>query len=78
MAAIREAVSRLPQGGEVDPRVIALAVAAVAGELGASMAQAGEGELDTLLHDLAAIMRQAGQEHSTLIDMATAPVAGSA
>jgi hypothetical protein len=78
MGTVREAVGRLLQGGGVDPRVIALAVAAVAGEPGALLAHAGEGDLDVRLRDPATIMRQAGQEHSKLIDMATAPVAGSA
>jgi hypothetical protein len=78
MDAIREAVGRLLQAGEVDPRVIALAVAAVAGELGASMARAGEGDLDTLLRDLGEVMQHVGQEHTDLIDMVTMPAAGSA
>jgi uncharacterized protein YidB (DUF937 family) len=78
MAAIRERVGELLQAGEIDPRVVALAVAGITGELGASMARAGEGELDEILGDLAKAMRQAGQEHDELLEVALTPAAGNA
>jgi hypothetical protein len=78
MKAIREGVSGLLQAGEVDPRVIALAVAGVAGELGASMARAGEGDFETILNDLANILRHTGQEHDEILEVALMPAAGSA
>jgi hypothetical protein len=76
MDEVREAVSRLLQGGEVDPR--ATVVAAMAGELAASMARADESELDALLTDLADALRRAGLEHSALIELVPTPMAGSA
>jgi hypothetical protein len=78
MDAISEAISRLLQAGEVDPRVIALAVAGVAGELGASMALAGEDDFETILGDLADVLRHTGREHGEALAVALAPVAGSA
>jgi hypothetical protein len=53
-------------------------MAGVTGELGASMARAGEGELETILRDLADVLQHAGQEHDELLDVALAPPAGSA
>ena len=78
MTTIRETVGQLLQAGEVDPRVIALAVAGVAGELGASMALAGEDELETILGDLADVLRHTGRDHGEALAVALAPVAGSA
>jgi len=54
--AIREAV--LLQEGEVDPQYIVLA-ARVAGELGADIARLGEVDLETVLGDLADLVRLA-------------------
>ena len=42
MDGVRKAVLRLLQDGEVHPQLVALAVARVAGELGAGIAQAGD------------------------------------
>jgi hypothetical protein len=42
------------------------------------MARAGEGDLEEILGDLAKVMRQAGQEHDELLEVALAPAAGSA
>jgi hypothetical protein len=78
MEAVRGTIARLLQAGEVDPRVIALAVAGVAGEFGASMALAGEDELETVLGDLADVLRHTGREHAKALAVTVAPVAGSA
>jgi hypothetical protein len=67
--AIREAVLRLLEAGEVDPQYVVLAAAQVTGELGADIAQAGGMEAEELLDDLAELVRLAGEEP---------PVAGSA
>jgi hypothetical protein len=75
--AIRAAVLRLLQAGEVDPPIIALAVAGVAGELGASLALAGEDDLERVLGDLADVVRQVGREHREMLEVAVAPAAGS-
>jgi hypothetical protein len=78
--AIREAVLRLLQGGEVHPQIIVMAAARVAGGLGAGAALASGQDLEGLLDDLAEALRQAGREHhETLQDELEAlPVAGSA
>ena len=71
--AIREAVLRLLQEGEVDPQYIVLAAAGVTGELGADIARLGEVDLETVLGDLADLALEAGRAHAE--DLA---VAGSA
>ena len=76
--AIRAAVLRLLREGEVHPQVIVLAVARVAGELGASAALAGGQDVEKLLGELADVVRQAGQEHGELLAAEALPVAGSA
>ena len=78
MDAISEAVRSLLEADEVDPRIITLAVAAVAGELGASMALAGEDELETILGDLANVLQHVRQQHGEALAVALAPAAGSA
>src|SRR5690348_14424174 len=50
--AIREAVLRLLEAGEVDPQYIVLAAARVTGELGAGVARIGDVDLETVLGDL--------------------------
>src|SRR3954454_8762268 len=62
--AIREAVLRLLQEGEVDPQYVALAAAGVTGELGADIARLGEVDLETVLGDLADLVREAGRAHA--------------
>ena len=62
--AIREAVLRLLEAGEVDPQFIVLAAARVSGELGADVARLGEVELETVLGDLADLVREAGRVHA--------------
>ena len=57
--AIRAAVLQLLQAGEVDPRLVVLAVAQMAGELGAATALAsGRQEAEDLLDELAEVVRQ--------------------
>jgi hypothetical protein len=50
----------------------------VEGELGAAMAQAGEGDLEALLGELGTVVRQAGREHRRTLETALLPAAGSA
>src|SRR5689334_560085 len=71
--AIREAVLRLLQEGEVDPQYVVLAAAGVTGELGADIARLGDVDLETVLGDLADLVREAGRAHAEDL-----PVAGSA
>ena len=62
--AIREAVLRLLQEGEIDPQYVALAAAGVTGELGADIARLGVVDLETVLGDLADLVREAGRAHA--------------
>jgi hypothetical protein len=71
--AIRKAVLRLLQEGKIDPQYIVLAAAGVTGELGADVARLGEVDLETVLGDLANLVREAGRAHAE-----DPPVAGSA
>ena len=71
--AIHEAVLRLLQEGEVDPQYVVLAAAGVTGELGADIARIGDVDLETVLGDLADLVREAGRAHAEDL-----PVAGSA
>ena len=71
--AIRGAVLRLLEEGEVDPQYVVLAAARVTGELGADIARIGDVHLETVLGDLADLVREAGRAHAE--DLA---VAGSA
>ena len=67
------------QAGEVDPRRIVLAVAQVAGELGAATALAsGRREAEDLLAELAEVVRQSGRDHHQALKVALLPAAGSA
>jgi len=71
--AIRGAVLRLLQEGEVDPQYVVLAAAGVTGELGADIARIGDVDLETVLRDLADLVREAGRAHTEDL-----PVAGNA
>jgi hypothetical protein len=71
--AIREAVLRLLQEGEVDPQYVAPAAAGVTGELGADIARLGDVDLETVLGDLADLVREAGRAPAEEL-----PVVGSA
>ena len=78
--AIRAAVLRLLREGEVHPQVIVLAVARVAGEVGASAALAGGQDVEKLLGELADVVREAGQRHLETLqaELEALPVAGNA
>jgi hypothetical protein len=76
--AIRTAVVQLLQAGEVHPQFIILAVAKVAGELGAATALASGQEAEELLDELADIVRQSGRDHQETIKVAMLPAAGNA
>ena len=71
--AIREAVLRLLEAGEIDPQYVVLAAAGVVGELGADIARLGDVDLETVLGDLADLVREAGRAHAE-----RSPLAGSA
>jgi hypothetical protein len=64
---IRVTVVRLLREGGVRPPLVALAVARVAGELGASTAVADGLALERVLGELAEYMRRAGREHHDLV-----------
>ena len=68
--AIREAVLRLLQEGEIDPQYTVQAAAGVTGELGADIARLGDVDLETVLGNL---VREAGRAHAE-----GPPLAGSA
>src|SRR3954452_14358805 len=64
---VRAAVVRLLRDGGVRPQLVALAVARVAGELGASVAAADGLALERALGELADFAREAGREHHELV-----------
>ena len=76
--AIRAAALRLLREGEVHPQLVVLAAARVAGELGAGAALAGGMEVETLLGELAEVVRRAGREHADTLRAEALPVAGNA
>ncbi len=76
--AIRAAALRLLKGGEVHPRLVVLAAARVAGELGAAAALAGGEDAGEVLGGLAEVVREAGREHHEMLRAAALRVAGSA
>jgi hypothetical protein len=76
--AIRATVLRLLRDGEVHPHLIVLAVARVAGELGASAALAAGEDVEAMLGDLAEVLRQAGQDQRETLRTEMLPMAGSA
>jgi hypothetical protein len=65
--ALRAAVVRLLLDGGVSPQLVALAVARVAGELGASIAVADDLAPERVLDELADFARRAGREHHALV-----------
>ena len=65
--ALRAAVVRLLLDGGVSPQLVALAVARVAGELGASIAVADGLAPERVLDELADFMRRAGGDHHALM-----------
>src|SRR3954447_11354922 len=78
MEGVRKVVLRLLQDGEVHSQLVVLAVARVAGELGAGIAQAGDVDLETILADVNEVVRKAGRSHHKLLRAAELPVAGNA
>jgi hypothetical protein len=74
----RGAILRLLQEGEVHPQLLILAVAHVAGGLGASAALASGQEVEKLLGELAEVLQQAGRDHYETLQALALPVAGSA
>jgi hypothetical protein len=76
--AIRAAVLRLLKEGEVHPRVVVLAAARVAGELGAAAALAGGEDAGEVLDGLAEVVREAGRERHEALRGVALPAAGSA
>jgi hypothetical protein len=75
---VRAAVMRPLQEDEVPPQLVVLAVARVTGELGADIAHAGGVEVETVLSDLADLVRHAGREQYEKQETGAMPVAGSA
>src|SRR3954469_25087404 len=65
--AIRAAVLRLLQQGDVHPQLLAMAVAGVAGELGSGMALAAGEDAEAVLGDLAEVVREAGRRHGEML-----------
>jgi hypothetical protein len=76
--AIRAAVLRLLKEGEMHPRLVVLAAARVAGELGAAAALAGGEDAGEILDGLGEVLREAGLEHHEALRAVTLPTAGSA
>lgn len=76
--AIRAAVLRLLQDGDVHPQLVVLALARVAGEVGAGAALAGGMDLETMLGELAEAVRRSGREFREMLEAGTMPTAGNA
>src|SRR5690348_9440013 len=70
---LRAAVVRLLLDGGVGPQLVALGMARVAGELGASLAVADGLAPERVLHELAGSVRRAGREHHALTGSEGAP-----
>ena len=73
LVAVRAAVVRLLRDCGVSPQLVALAVAQVAGELGASVAVADGLEPERVLDELADFTGRAGREHHALVREAGMP-----
>ena len=69
---------RLQQVGGIYPPVIVLAVAEMAGEMGADAAMVNGEDVESLLGDLAEVMRAAGLEHHATLQGEGLPVTGNA
>ncbi len=72
-----EPIQRMLQAGEIEPHVIVLAVAKVAGELTAAFAAAGGYDQEEVLGDIAEIVRRSGRDYHEALAEAM-PVAGNA
>jgi hypothetical protein len=75
---LREAVLQLQRLGEIYLPVILLAVARMAGEMGVDAALESGVDVESLLGNLAEVMREAGLEHHALLQEEGLPVAGHA
>src|SRR3982751_5339769 len=78
MEGVRKVALRLLQDGEVHPQLVVLAVARVAGELGAGIAQAGRLYVEGILVELAEAVRRSGRRHQEELRAEVLPVAGRA
>ena len=78
MEAFRKTAVRLLRAGVVYPHLIVIAAAQAAGEMGAGLAVAGGDDLERVLGELAAILRQTGREHGEALAVAVTPASGSA
>jgi len=76
--AVRATVMRLLREDGIHPQLVVLAVARVAGELGADVAHAGGARPGGILGDLADLVRHAGQAQHEKLEAGTMPAAGSA
>src|SRR3954447_34488 len=74
----RRAPSGRVQEGRFQLQLVVLAVARIAGELGAGIAQAGGMDLETILADVTDVVRKAGRSHHELLRAELLPVAGNA
>src|SRR3954447_10520515 len=77
MEGVRKAVLQLLQDGDVHPQLVVLAVARVAGELGAGIAQAGGMDPETILADVNKVVRKAGRAHHELLRAESCPWPGT-
>src|SRR3954469_16747207 len=75
MERVRKAVLRLLQDGEVHPQLVVLAVARVAGELGAGIAQAGDMDLEPILAEVTEVVRKTARSHHKLLRAEELPMA---
>ena len=76
--AVRATVMRLLREDGIHPQLVVLAVARVAGELGADVAHAGGAQPGEILSDLADLVRHAGQAQHEKLEAEAMPTAGSA
>jgi hypothetical protein len=75
---LRDAVLRLQQVGGIYLPVLVLAVARMAGEMGAGAATVSGEDVESLLADLAEIMRAAGLEHHATLQGERLSMTGNA
>jgi hypothetical protein len=76
--AFREAAVRLLREGEIDPRLLVLAMARAMGEMAAATALACGAGGGALLGDVLEVVGRACHEHGEVLGLATGPTAGSA
>jgi hypothetical protein len=76
--AFREAAVRLLREGEIDPRLLVLAMARVTGEMAAATALAAGLDGEGLLRDVLVVVGRACRDHGAALGLATGPAAGNA